>query len=310
MADAANAASGAATGNTATGSTSQEITAPASPGATPPVASAAATPPTTETVNPGSWMAGMNDDLKGYVGLKGFKGPGDVVDAYRNFEKLQGVPQDRVMKLPEKFYDDAGALTPEGRAIFEKVGAPKEAKDYDLQRFIPKENGDPKLMERFSEVFKDAGVSKSAAEKIVASWNELQTVTMAQMKEATAQKFKDEQGVLLKDWGAAFDQNTQIAREGAKRMGHDTKTMDALSAVLGHAATMKLYHQMGSAVGESAFIGGKQVNQFFDPSTALAQINALKADKGFVAKYNAGDAEAVSKMTKLHEMAHQGRVTF
>lgn len=272
-----------------------------------PTSGGAHTGATTETVNPGSWMAGFSDEMKGYISTKGFKDPGTMADSYRNLEKLIGVPQERVMKLPEKFYGDDGKLTPEGRQIYERLGAPKDPKEYGLDKLIPKEGGDPKLMEHFSGVFQEAGVPKSAAEKIVSSWNEYQAQQTTVMKEAALQKFKDSNAALVKDWGAAFEQNTQIAIEGKKRMGHDDKTVDALSTVLGHAETMKLYRQLGSAVGESAFVSGRAAPTGpVDPSTARAQIAALKSDRAFVTKYNNGDAEAVAKLTRLHEQAAHG----
>lgn len=272
----------------------------------------AASAPTTETVNPGSWMTGFSDELKGYTTTKGFKDPAAVLDSYRNLEKLIGAPQERVMKLPEKFYDDVGALTPEGRQIYERLGAPKDAKEYGLEKFVPKEGGDPKLMEHFANIFKEAGIPKSAAEKIAASWNDLQAQTLAQQTDAARQKFKDETNALAKDWGAALDQNTNIAMEGKRRLGHDDKTVDALAAVLGHAQTMKLYHQLGSAVGESTFIGGKQTqtSKILDPNSAKAEIAALKADPGFRAKFVQGDAESVAKLQKLNQQAYPGTVNF
>ncbi len=299
-------AAGAAGTGASTSGTIAGTGAPATPGSQGTGVSTGA-PITTESINPGAWMAGFNDDLKGYVGTKGFKGPADLVDAYRNFEKLQGVPQDRIMKLPERFYDDANSLTPEGRAIFERLGAPKDLKEYGIE--APKENADPKRLEGFLKTAQELGLTKAQAQKLVAHDTEYFNQTVASMKEASAQKFKDSQASLVKDWGAALDQNTQIAREGAKRMGHDAKTMDALSTVLGHAETMKLYHQLGSAVSESTFIQGRQQATKLEPVTALAQIQALKQDKAFAAKYASGDSEAVAKMTRLHEMAYQGTMT-
>jgi len=49
----------------------------------------------------GEWYAGIADEgLRGYVQTKGFKDPGALAESYRNLEKLQGVPQERLLKLP------------------------------------------------------------------------------------------------------------------------------------------------------------------------------------------------------------------
>lgn len=293
---------------TTTGTTTAAPIAPPAPTTSSTMASSTqASAPTTETVNPGAWMAGFNDDLKGYVATKGFKDPATIADAYRNLEKLQGVPQDRLMKLPEKFYGDDGKLTTEGRQIYERLGAPKDAKEYGLDKFVPKEGGDPKLMEHFSSIFAEAGIPKSAAEKIASGWNEYQALQVGAMKEAAQQKFNDETNTLKKDWGSAFDQNTQIAKEGLRRLGHDSKTADALSTVLGHAATMKLYHQLGSAVGESAFVTGRApASGILEPTTAKSKIQQYRQDKGFMVKVASGDVEANALWTRLHEQAFPG----
>jgi hypothetical protein len=284
-------------------STSAAMTAaPVAPVAAPTAAGAVGT----ESVNPGAWMAGFNDDLKGYVGAKGFKDPASVVDAYKNLEKLQGVPQERLMKLPEQFYDDKGVLTADGRAIYERLGAPKEAKDYGIE--VPKEGGDPKLMEHFTKIFHEAGIPKAAAQKIVAEWNGYQGAAAAAVKEVQAAEFRNQQQALQKEWGAATEQNTRIAADATRRLGWDAKKIDAVSAAIGHAETMKLLCNLGKAVGESAFISGRQPAGPLEPATAVSRINELKADKEFGNRLLNGDAEAKATWERLHQQAFQGQI--
>ena len=92
------------------------------------------TPTPASAPTPTDWTTGLNDDLRSYVQNKGFKDTAAVVESYRNFKKLHGVPQDRILKLPENLD------TPEGRAISERLGAPKDAKDYSIN--LPKEGAD------------------------------------------------------------------------------------------------------------------------------------------------------------------------
>ena len=72
---------------------------------------------TTSTSTQGSapastdWTSGLTDEMRGYVQNKGFKAPQDVVESYRNFEKLHGVPQDRILKLPENLDTQRGKLS-------------------------------------------------------------------------------------------------------------------------------------------------------------------------------------------------------
>lgn len=267
---------------------------------------AAPTPATTESVNPGAWMAGFDDDLKGYIGNKQFQKPQDLANAYRQLEKLQGVPQDRLMKLPDAFYDDKGALTVEGRGIYERLGAPKEAKDYGIE--VPKEGGDPKLMEHFTKIFHEAGVPKAAAQKIVSEWNGYQTAASVAAKEVAAANFRDQEKSLAKEWGAATEQNTNIAKDAVRRLGWDNAKIDAVASALGHAETMKLLCGLGKATGEATFVTGAQPTRALEPANALSRIKELTQDREFGAKLMNGDAEAKGMWQRLHEQAFQGTV--
>jgi len=301
----------------ATPATATSPAAPATPASTSAAMSATSTqaapatttgaaPATTETVNPGSWMAGFNDDLKGYLGNKGFKDPSSLADAYRNLEKLQGVPQDRLLKLPESFYDDKGALTAEGRAIYERIGAPKDPKDYGIE--MPKEGGDAARLEGFLKAAHEMGLTKAQAQKLAATDGAyIQKVMEAQKAQATA-AFNDQQTALQKEWGAAYDSNRNIAADAARRMGLDAKKIDALSAALGHADTMKLLASIGKSVGESAFVQGQRANTPLEPASAKSRISELMADKDFGQRLMNGEAEAKATWQRLHEQAYQGTV--
>ncbi len=253
------------------------------------------------------WTSGFNEDLKGYIGNKGFKSPTELADSYRSLEKLRGVPQDRLLTLPERFYDDAGKLTAEGRAIREKIGAPKEAKDYNL--LAPKEGADPKLLEHFRGVFHELGVPKADAEKITGSWNQYIEAQQTAAKEAAVQAFKDEQAKLTKDWGAAYEQNVNVAKEAIRTMGIDTKKIDAMSAILGHAEAMKFFHKLGTQVQEAPFINGSRGDKILEPANAKARIRELMKDQSFGKLLEKGDLEARATWDRLHQQAHVGEIS-
>lgn len=280
----------------------------ASPAAAPATSGAAApAPTTTETINPGSWMAGFNDELKGYVNNKGFKDPAAVADAYRNLEKLQGVPQDRLLKLPESFYDEkTGALTAEGRAIKERLGAPKTTAEYGIE--IPKEGGDAKRLENFLRVAHDLGLTKSEAQKLAAADGEYFNQFTTAMRETQAAAFRDQETALKKEWGAAYDNNKNIASDAVRRLGWDAAKIDAVSGAIGHAETMKLLANLGKSVGEGAFVQGQRPNTPLEPATARAQIKEKMADKDFYGRLMNGEAEAKATWERLHQQAFQGTV--
>lgn len=265
--------------------------APGAGGTPPPPAPTTTTPPSNE------WTAGFSDDLKGYIQNKGFKDPLGLVESYRNFEKLQGVPQDRLLKLPENI--DLG--TPEGRAIFEKLGAPKDPKEYQIQ--IPKEHGDEKLANWFREVAYKNGFTHKQAEGLLGAWNAERAAALKATTEQLAQKAIAAEQNLKKEWGGAFEQNTNIAKAGAKALGISKEQLDALEDSLGFDGAMKLFHKFGSATGEHEFVAGKPANGgILTPQQAGARISELQKDKSFYARLKAQDVEAKKEWDRLHQM--------
>ena len=97
---------------------------------------AAAASTSGQAQTPTDWTTGLSDDLKGFVQNKGFKAPTDILESYRGLEKAMGAKAEHLIKLPENMD------SPEGRAIWERLGAPKDAKDYKIG--LAKEVGDRK----------------------------------------------------------------------------------------------------------------------------------------------------------------------
>lgn len=275
----------------------------AAPGAAPATGVSSAT---TESVNPGSWTAGFNEDLKGYIGLKGFKGPDALADAYRSLEKLRGVPLERLIQLPEKFYDEAGAMTPEGRAIYEKLGTPKDAKEYGFK--IEGTNANPKLLETFTKACFDAGIPKNQAEKLFGTMTEFDKSNFKEQADQALAKFRDADVALRKEWGAAYEQNLNISKEGMRRLEISAAEVNSISATLGHDKTMKFLRKMGEAVGESAFVSGQNQSKAMEPAQAKTKIKELISDKAFGKKLMEGDIASKEQWERLHKFAHQGDI--
>lgn len=292
MSDGAAPASGGqggAAANAGGAATPPANAAPANNGAG---ANGAGTPP--------SWMNGFNDELKGYSELKGWKDPSQVVESYRNFEKLKGVPQERLLTLPDK--DDA----PEWGGIYDRLGRPKESKGYELE--IPKDIGDPKFADAAKEWFHKNGISKKAGEGIVKEWNAYMT---NQAKEAQANKVaKDAQAdvELKRLWGAAYDQNNKIADRAVSLFGDNAKTvLKAIGDAVGVSEGMKVLHSLGMKMGEDSFVAGSSNGGGFSnvmtPGQAQATITAKMADADFRTRLLNKDAAAVREWNELNQMA-------
>jgi hypothetical protein len=172
--------------------------------------------PSTEAapIKVSDWTSSLNDDLKGYAQVKGFKDPQTVLDSYRGLEKLMGAPKDRLLKLPEK------ADAPEWNDIYSKLGRPSDPKEY---KFDGVEGVDPKLEGWARENFHKLGLSQKQGESLLKSYRELETVESQAQTEQKQMAIKTQEESLKREWGSAFDQNVQVAKQAASKFGFDTK---------------------------------------------------------------------------------------
>lgn len=244
---------------------------------------------------PASWFGTFNDDNKGYVQNKGFKDAETLLTSYRNMEKLIGAPQERVLKLPEKADD------PEWGGVYDRLGRPKDAKEYKLG-----EMATGKLGEWARSTFHELGLTASQAEKFATKWNEFSGASSTEAETALNHKSQQEETELKSQWGGAHDQNIEIARRGASEFGMTNDQVDQLQKVMGYKGTMTFLHSIGAKVGESNFDGGSgggNKNMRLTPEAAKSEINRLGADPEFAKKFLSKDAEAMERMSTLHKMA-------
>lgn len=243
------------------------------------------------------WTSSFDPDVKGYVQNAGFKDPASVVDAYRNLEKLIGAPKERVLKIPEKPDDSAW------NDVYSKLGKPATAKDYKIE--VPK-GADPAFAEWAKNTFHEVNLTAAQAEKLAAKWNEHMAGTTAAQQSAYQAKAEQEEKGLQKEWGAAFEQNINVAKRAAQAFGLSGEVVDKLEQAMGYAGVMKFMHTLGSKVGEDSFVTGKGGGSFgaMTPEAARNRISALRQDGDFVRRYTAGEVSAKEEMAKLHAWAY------
>lgn len=250
----------------------------------------------------GEWYAGISDEgLRGYVQTKGFKDPGALAESYRNLEKLQGVPQDRLLRLPDK--SDA----PEWGDVYSRLGRPADAKGYEL-----KHDGDAAFAERMAGVMFDAGLTKAQAGKLNETWNAYVAEIIEQ--DTNAKKAADvaDMDKLKGEWGNTFDANVETGRRAGREFGLNEEQFAQISGALGSAQTLKLFQAIGSKLGEAKGFdpsgmgqGGQGFSQ--SPEQAKARIGELQRDKDWVGRYLNGGSVERDEMTKLQRIAAGGQ---
>lgn len=245
------------------------------------------------------WTGTLDEDLKGFVQNKGFEKPADVLNSYRNLEKLVGAPKERLVKLPEDM-SDAEQMA----EVYNRLGRPSKSDEYDIKFG----EGNPEDFQKWTkDTFHKLGLTQAQAQKMVESMDTYSDeIKQASLKEQE-QKVAEEQKALQKEWGQAYEQNTRLAKRAAREVGVDGDTVEALAGTLGFAKTMKLFQKVAEATGEADFVSGGQAEGTFGvmtPEAAKNRINALKSDSGFIKRYQEGDVAAIKEMSRLHEMAY------
>lgn len=248
----------------------------------------AATPPAATI----PWLQGVDAEMVGYAQNKGWTDPKQVVEGYRNLEKLRGVPAERLLTLPDAAADQATK-----DAFYEKLGRPKTAAEYDF-----KIEGNDATTNHLKELFHKNGINAEQARNLLAGQTEFETKAVAAHQEQVRAKVEGEVTALKNEWGQAYDQNMGAAREGAKLLELDNGTIDALGEHLGHGKLMKLLHSVAARSGEHDFVSDSTRQGYgnkMSPAQATAEYNRLKADPAWVARRNAGDAVATAELKRL-----------
>ena len=271
--------------------------APAAP-ASAQVSAPAAAPAAAPSVP--SWLNGADETTVGYVQNKGWSDPKQVLDGYRNLEKLLGADKaNNAVIIPR-----AEADPKEWAAVYDRLGRPTGPDGYKVE--VPK-GGDANIQNAALAKFHELGLSKQQGETLAKWYNDLGTQSIQMQETQRAQQFQQEEAAVRQEWGNAYTQNLAQAQAAARGLGLDNATIDKMSEALGHKGTMQLLQKIGSRMGEDGFVTGDKTESFgnaLTPGQAKSEIQSLMSDRDFTRKYLAGDASAKAKMERLHSFAY------
>lgn len=262
-------------------------------------------PPGGDAPPPTPWYTGKADaETVGYWQNRGWDPTKpDVIaleasKAHREAEKMIGVPANQILRLPADPGKDPLAM----KAIWQRLGAPTDAKEYD---FPALKGQDGKVTNEALDAFMRTtayalNLPKDAAASFVA---ELQKFNAAQSADAKAKgdlalaASKDE---LTKSWGVNFNKNKIIAQNGALALGFTPDEINALESVTGYASIMQKLLTIGQKMGEGKYLqpegDAPDVNTVEQAQEKLAR---LKRDPSWAAKLSNGDAAVLKEFQDL-----------
>jgi len=94
------------------------------------------------------------------------------------------------------------------------------------------------------------------------------------------------------------------AKEGATRLGLDETATAALESFMGYAKVMDALRKIGNARREDVFVDNPTSvpGSVTTREGAMARKSELFADRAWVTRLNAGDAEAKAEWKRLNQM--------
>ena len=236
---------------------------------------------------------GLSEENKSFVANKGFKSYDDVVTSYINLEKYQGVPADKILKMPDENNAD------EVNAFYKKLGRPDKAEDY---KFEIAEGQDDSIAKAIApELFK-AGLSQKQAAAI---YKTLEAAKIEQSKAAEQAAIKAEED-LKSEWGTNYDNNLKAAQQAAKIAGVTAEQIEALQKATDYKTVMNMFKNLASKFGEDALRGAgdnKPTGFTLTPQQAREKIEQLKTNKDWVQKISSGDKAALQEYNELTKIA-------
>lgn len=252
----------------------------------------------TNTAAEAKWYSGIQDEgIRGFAELKGWRDAGEAVKSYQHLEKLAGLPPERLARIPDT--NDADGW----KAFNQKFGwaAPEKAEEYKLP--VPEGQNDA-FARHMENEFHKLGIPADKARAIVeannAYWGE-----SAKNDETRIAEMNQQAGMKLKqEWGANYDELSQLAERAFKELGPKTGLSEdqfgLLEDVLGPAGVAKLWAGIGSSLGEAKFItSDKGATAVMTPAAAQARLDQLKYDREWFGRFEKGGQTERSEYNRL-----------
>ena len=243
------------------------------------------------------------------VAAKGWKGVSDMLESYEGLEKLVGLERgDDLAKGRVLIRPKADAKPEEIADFFGKASegmVPKEAKDYGI---TAPEGMDPAPFEQAGELFKEAGLPKPFADKLIGVVAAAEKAKVEQFQADSAKQVTD----LQAEWGDKYEVNLEAGRRAAAAVGLDGDALNRIELAIGTGPMLKAFAEFGKQYAESSAPKPAQQGapgQFRETqASAAAKIEALNKDDAFQARFLSPNPAvrqpAIAEMEALLKIAY------
>ena len=252
-----------------------------------------------QTQQQDTWYNSLKDEsLRGWVEAKNYPDLDTAIRQAHNLEKMRGVPDSQIIKLPSE-------RTPEAmRDVYTKLGAPADPSGYEFPDGTTEEQA-----AWFRSLAHQQGLTKEQARATYEGLSQ----TIGQAQSEAHEKFLVESQAefeqLKRERGAEFEEFVRDGRKARQQLNLSDTEADALERSLGTKRFLELMANVGSRSREATFIDsdtGVQSFRAMSPAAARAKIDMLKGDKAWNDRRLSGDKGVQNEYINLLRLANGG----
>lgn len=240
-----------------------------------------------------------------YINNKGWKSPADVMNSYRNAEKVIGKDPSTLLTMPRP--DDPAGF----RSVMQKLGLPETPDKYEFAAPPDGMKPDDGYLTWARSTFHELGLTAGQVKALSGKHNEYVAGILAQQQKDYELSVTSDKAALLSEWGGGHERMMASAKHAASTLGFTPEMIDAMEKSVGYAGTYKFFADLGKKMGESKFIVGGDKPGFegqMTPAEAKAELDSMKLDPNVKAalfdKTHPGHKAAVEKQQRLYKICY------
>lgn len=247
---------------------------------------------------PTDWKAGLPEEIRSHPSMSNFKSVEDLGKSWVNAQKLIGADK---LVLPGK-----DAKPEEWATVFDKLGRPKEAKEYAITEpeNMPKELKDEEQREAFKAEAHKLGLLPDQVQGLYQWFVGQQMKILEDMASEQQESQGAAEATLRKEWAKSYDSNINLAKKVFNQFG-DKKDAAWFQEHGNDPALLRLFAKVGKVMSDDNLIKGP-VGEALSPQEAQVEINKIMSDPKH--PYNVKDHKehdlAVQRVADLHTMAY------
>ena len=258
------------------------------------------------------WFDGADPETVGYIQNKGWdkESPLKAVEGYRNLEKFHGVPADQIIKMPKEGDTDAW------NNVYSRLGRPESPDKYGMDSIKLPEGAelDSENIGYFDSIFHKAGISKAQRDAILNEYVGFEHKRTSELSTKFEQEKTIQVEALKKEWGAHYDERTELSKRAFKAFLPEGVNKDevaaAFEASVGPAIAAKMFANLADKLGEDKFHddgnsgGDRKFGYTREQATAdrATLMSELKSDRTRLDAYNRGSGLDYDKMARLNKI--------